>query len=311
MIVIYTPEVTHRIKYTFDFVFSQHFGLGYELITNPDVQVSPDNVYISYAEHKHPAFFSVFQTALLLENRISPQKLFVSRESGMPVFFQTTDDFDLRFDLFSCIFYLLSRYEEYLPHEQDMHGRFMSSGSILANPVFDFAPVIDYWLNHFKQQLLQLDPNLQFRPYTFEHLHTFDIDNAFKYKGRNWLKHPPNLFHIECRNVLFCGRSDPYDTHDYILAELEKYNASALFFFLMSDGSADDSKVAPSSKLLLNTITKTKSNHHLLGIHPSYFALENSTIQQEKNRLETASQAVVRSSRQHFIRIRFPHYLTH
>ena len=127
MIVIYTPKVTNRIKYTVNFVFHQYFGIDCELTENPEIAIVSDNLHINYSKQKLDNFYSVFQDNLLVEEDIKEQKIFVSRESEMPVFFQTTENHNLKFDIFSCIFYLLSRYEEYLPHEQDLHGRYKSS----------------------------------------------------------------------------------------------------------------------------------------------------------------------------------------
>ena len=120
MIVIYTPKVTNRIRYVLDFVFTQHLGITYELTENPDVVRQPECIYIAYSNRKMNDWYSVYQESLLLEEDIRPQKIFVSRENGFPVFFQTTDTYDCRFDIFSCIFFLLFRYEEYLLHEQDI-----------------------------------------------------------------------------------------------------------------------------------------------------------------------------------------------
>ncbi len=43
-------------------------------------------------------------------------------------FFETSGDFP--FDIFAASFYLLSRYEEYLPHEKDMYGRYAHTNSL-------------------------------------------------------------------------------------------------------------------------------------------------------------------------------------
>ena len=101
MIVIYTPKVTNRIKYTVDFVFHQYFGIDYELTENPEITISSDNLYINYSNQKVINFYSIFQDDLLLREDIKEQKIFVSREADMPVFFQTTENYNLKFDIFS------------------------------------------------------------------------------------------------------------------------------------------------------------------------------------------------------------------
>lgn len=310
MIVIYTPKVTNRIKYTLDLVFTEHFGLNYEIITNPVRAVSGEHIYISYSPEKPANFFSIYYSTLLIEDAVIPQKLFVSRESDFPVFFQTTETYDIGFDLFSCIFYLISRYEEYLPHDKDSHGRYMSSNSILANPVFNFSPIVDIWLNYLQRQLQQQFPQLQFRQHNFEYQPTFDIDHAFKYRGRNWLKHPPNIFSNECRNTLFQRQIDLYDTFEFIQTELTNHQQKALFFFLMNDSGKHNSNVSPSSVLFKEKIQRIQNSNHYIGIHPSFFALEENRIQQEKMLLENITHSSILFARQHFLRITFPDYFT-
>ena len=267
----------------------------------------PENIYINYSSEHFKGFYSIYRDDLLLQESITSQHLFISREHQMPVLFQTTDHFDLRFDIFSCIFYLLTRYEEYLPHETDVHGRYKSSNSILSKHEFNFSPIVELWLNHFKNELLQINSSMQFREYSFEYLPTFDIDNAFKYRGRNWLKRPPNIFKKEYRTSLLSG-NDPFDTFDFILEEIEKNKLNPLFFFLLSDGNKNDSNVSPHSEKLHELIKRIGIAGFKTGIHTSYCAMEDHTIEEEKKLLEGLSSTRTILCRQHFLRINFPEY---
>ena len=308
MIVIYTPKVTNRIKYTLDFVFQQYFGIDYELTENADFTILSENCNINYSNKKIDNWFSVFQDDLLLQEDIRVQKLFVSFEYELPVFFQTTDHYNLKFDIFSAIFFLLSRYEEYLPHEKDVHERYKSSNSILANPAFNFSPIVEFWLDLFKKELLKIQPNLSFKKYEFEYLPTFDIDNAFQFLGRNWLKNPPNIFQKTCRKVLFKKEKDPYNNFDFILEELEKNKLRSIFFFLLNDDGKENSNVSPDSDLLQKVISGIEDSKIEIGIHSSYFATEKNLISVEKKFLENLTTSAITVSRQHFLKISFPNY---
>jgi len=308
MIVIYTTKVTNRIKYVLDFVFQQYFGIEYVLTNELDFTVLPENFYINYSDKKIPNTFSIFQDDLLLQEDIRVQKIFITQEKNLSVFFQTTDNYHIKFDVFSCIFFLLSRYEEYLPHEKDVHGRFLSSNSILANPSFGFSPIVEFWLDELKTEMLSVQPNLSFKKHQFEYLPTFDIDNAFQYLGRNWFKKPPNIFKKSCSSVLFRKEKDAYDTFDFIFDELNKNQLTSIFFFLMNDDDKNDSNVSPTSSLLHALITKIKTQNIEIGIHPSYHAFEKDLIKNEKEVLDTIASNLVTISRQHFLKISFPNY---
>jgi hypothetical protein len=312
LIIIYTPKVTNRIRYTLDFVFTQYFGIEYQ-ITDDFSFVSHSAFSINYSDVKVEGCYNIYQSPLLLESHICAQHIFVTRESifnneeeSIPVFFQSTDHFDLKYDVFAAIFYLLSRYEEYLPHEKDEHGRYRSSNSILSNPQFKFCPIIETWLSDLKNRLLSLNASLSFKEYKFEYMPTFDIDNAYKYSGRDWRKHPPNIFDAECRAVLRKKIKDPYDTYEFMLTDLVKSGHEATFFFLMSDDSEFNSNVSPHAEKLKTLIDAIKDKTKI-GIHFSYFAETKNLLGKEKRELEKNTSEIT-ISRQHFLRINFPLY---
>lgn len=318
MIVIYTSKVTNRIKYTFDFIFLQHFGIPYRIIEYPEEKRNPSDFYINYNTEYKPGYFNVYQHSLLHESGIREQRLFVSRERAftasdteqeehLPVFFLNTDHFDLRFDIFSCVFYLLSRYEEYLPHEKDQHGRYLSSNSILSNPAFAFGPVVEMWLNDLKRRLHFAHPPLCFKEYEFEYQPTMDVDEAFRYKGRNWLKHPPNFLKKEGLKVLSGMQPDPYEQTLYFLKESLDAGRSPLLFFLMNDDGDNNSKVSPTNTDLKRLIAACKQPGVQIGIHPSYNAFEELLLKREMELLGSSTPGIA-DSRQHFLRISFPGY---
>ncbi len=90
---------------------------------------------------------------------------------------------DFPFDIFAATFYLLSRYEEYLPHEKDMYGRYAHENSLAFKEGFLKLPLINIWLRDFAGSIRKLNIqsfNIQFS--TFNFLPTYDIDIAYSYK---------------------------------------------------------------------------------------------------------------------------------
>lgn len=307
MIVIYTPKVTNRIKYTLDFVFTQYFGIPYSVVESPVDVLSPDHFYICYAPEKINGYFSVFQDTLLLETDIRPQRIFISKWESLPVFFSADGHFDVPFDILSAIFFMLSRYEEYLPHDKDQHGRYLSSNSVLSNPVFQFGPIVESWLSQFRQRLLTFAPQLRFSQRKAGYIPTFDIDQAYRFLGRNWLQHPPNILRKDCWKVLTGKSPDPYDTYDFILQETAGLQERPRFFILTGNASRHDTKVSMKSRRMSSLLQRLKQAGEV-GIHPSYDALAQQSITAEKHLLEELLQQPVTISRQHFLRISFPAY---
>ena len=66
---------------------------------------------------------------LLTEKGISNQEIIFDYWNKLPIFFNVKDSV-LPFDIFSASFYLVSRYEEYLPHIKDKYDRFDAKESI-------------------------------------------------------------------------------------------------------------------------------------------------------------------------------------
>lgn len=306
MIVIYTNKVTNRIKYVLDFVFQQYFGLDYHITTNEIEFLQTKDFKINYSNTIFQNTFNIPQENILIEENIIPQKVFISKEGEMPILFPTDENTTIKFDIFSAIFYLITRYEEYLSKESDEHGRYISSNSILSKPVFNFRPIVETWLIYFKEQILAQEPNLNFKKHTFSKTYTFDIDHAFQYKGRNWLKHPPNIFKKEVRNVLFQKQKDAFDTFDEITAFIEQTNNPVFFFFLLNDDGEKNSNVCPKNKMLHAIIQKFKDSI-TIGIHPSYSFSEENFVA-EKKQLENILDKKIETNRQHFLKIKIPDY---
>jgi len=307
LIVIYTPKVTNRIKFTLDFVFHQYFGTEIHITENPEIPLSPDIFYINYSKNSLPGFYQIFQHDLLLEEIIMPQQIEISFISDLPVFFQTSKPHDLMFDIFACIFYLISRYEEYLPHEKDLHGRYLASNSILSKKEFQFQPIVEHWLLFLKNDLYARHPLLRMTQHSFEFIPTFDIDNAFQYLGREWIVQPPNIFKPEAIKTLLRLQRDPYDIFDQLLKQISLFKLQPIFFFLVNNKLRYNSHVNPKSKKFIQLIQQITAEYEI-GIHPSYHAAENNTLETERKYLEKISVNQVRYSRQHFLRIDFPVY---
>ncbi len=82
------------------------------------------------------------------------------------LFFETSGDFP--FDIFAAAFYLLSRYEEYLPFQPDKHGRFPHEASLAYKENFLHLPLVNYWLEDLKKALRVKFPEFEFSDERFQ-----------------------------------------------------------------------------------------------------------------------------------------------
>src|SRR4030095_15242028 len=81
---------------------------------------------------------------LLFEETIVTQEIKVFDLYDYKAFYGTQEG-ELSFDIFAASFYLVSRYEEYLPHEKDQYGRFAHTNSLAFQENFLSIPLVNFW----------------------------------------------------------------------------------------------------------------------------------------------------------------------
>ena len=313
--LVYTHKLTERSKYIFNLIFGELLGLEYAFTTDLAAYESYEQEKLAYTMHQPASGFFVESVSLLFETGITAIQPSVFSFAGTCAFFQTHGG-RFSFDLFAASFYLVSRYEEYLPFEPDQYGRFPAKQSLAYQHGFLQTPVVNCWVQEFKKMLLQFYPFLRFRDVPFQSTISFDIDVAYAYKGRPaWWNAGALLKDIVLLRTQFLdrvqvlsGRKDPYDTYDDIETMLACYQVKPLFFFLLADmPSRYDRNLAARSASLHRLIRRCSATGSI-GIHPSYYSMEKpSLLGQEKEQLEKSSGQPITRSRQHYLRFRLPH----
>ena len=129
-IFIYTHKITPRVKYTFNLILKDCLGLEFTLTNNIDDFKSYEGNKISYSNQDVESDFHIAAHSLLFESGIKEQTIQMqNHENFLKYFFKTYHNV-LPFDVFAASFYLVSRYEEYLPHIRDKYDRFNAAESL-------------------------------------------------------------------------------------------------------------------------------------------------------------------------------------
>lgn len=253
---------------------------------------------------------------LLAEQSIRKLEIDVSREA-LPGFFRhPVPDADFVFDLFSMVFYLLSRYEEYLPFTPDVHGRFSASQSMAYRNGFLNQPLADQWCRALATQLTKRYPGLQIPVPSWTFQPTFDIDMAWAYSHKG-IRGMGGLLkelmrgdwkQAEKRISVWMGREkDPYDTFSYLSQIHGQSGALAvIYFFLLGKRGPFDKNISPQSTAFRKLVRRT-SEQYSCGIHPSYGSNASlQTLEKELNTMAGITGTRPYRSRQHFLKLRFP-----
>ena len=131
-------------------------GIQIKFTSKIEEFVAHDGFKMSYGKQALGNEFFIQNTDILLEHGFGELEIKVQPWGNTVCFFPVSENSDLPFDIFAASFYLLTRYEEYLPHVKDEAGRFPVSESLAYKESFLKTPVVDLWVQNFKKVLKDL-----------------------------------------------------------------------------------------------------------------------------------------------------------
>jgi hypothetical protein len=297
-------------------IFNEHLHIPYQLTESID-EFKQADIKISYAKQPIENEVFIWQHTLLTETGIKEQIIDKGLFENEPIFFQSPNNQSfIPFDVFALSFYLLIRYEEYLPHQKDKYGRFLATESIAYKMKFLQKPLVDMLVLKFAKKLQTVFPNLTYNLPPSKHIATYDIDNAYAYKHKGVIRTVggflKQLFHLDFKDVtnrisvLTGKKQDPFDTYEYIESIRQKYNLETYYFILFTRKSKHDRSLHPKNKKFQKLINKlhTKGN---VGIHPSFVSsFSTKKLTQEINSLANILQENIVFCRSHYLLLDFP-----
>ncbi len=315
MLLVYTENRSPRFDYIVKFLFENLIGSPFQFTENKTAFENHAGAKISYTHVKPSGGLWIKPSGLLFEKNIHSTPVTVSENSWGKVFFANTESSEVPFDIFSASFYIVSRYEEYLPFEPDAFGRFPHTASVLYKSDILSKPIINIWSKKLSETLVSCFPGFTFNSPAYTFISTIDIDNAFAYKGKGLYRNTGGLFKSlitadfkkasERLKVLWANHPDPYDTYDFISQIHEKYNVKPKIFILNGRYGKYDKNISPNNPLLNDRLKQIGANCEF-GIHPSYKSNFSNSLKAEKVDLEKAVQRTIYISRQHFLMLKFP-----
>jgi uncharacterized protein DUF7033 len=308
MVMIYAHTASPRLKYICAFIFNELLHTDHVIITDIREYEKFVGVKINYDQ--------ITSTELLFENDIKPQMVKCFTVNGYKAFFKTPDSF-FPFDILAASFYLLSRYEEYLPHAKDMYGRYAHENSLAFKEGFLDQPLINTWVQHFAFKLNEAYPSFTYYISDFTFIPTYDIDIAYSYKHKGFLRTVGGAFQslfqfkwkaLINRKLTILGlKKDPFDSFEWMDALHKKYQLVPLYFFLLAEKNGQyDKNILPATSAMKHLI-KSAAEKYSIGIHPSWQSGDDkSLLKEEIDYLKEVSGKNITTSRQHYIRFNLP-----
>ena len=315
-ILIYTHKITPRVKYVFNLIFKDCLGLNFSLTNQLDEFTEYEGAKLSYTHQNTISDFHVSAHTLLFESGIKEQTIQIHNHSVYLKYFFSTVHSAVPFDLFAASFYLVSRYEEYLPFLPDAFNRFDAENSLAYQYDFLRIPLVNLWICEFEKILTQKFPHLKITHKKYTYVSTIDIDNAYKYQEKGvmrsiggYLKSIVKFDKDDLKqrtSVLLRWEKDPFDSYAYQLEIQKKYQLQVIYFFLLGDYGVND-KNHPSNNYGFQKLIKHLADYAIPGIHPSFGSNDNlNQVRVEINRLAKITHRDIYNSRQHFSMLKFP-----
>ncbi|HRP89640.1 MAG TPA: polysaccharide deacetylase family protein [Edaphocola sp.] len=315
-ILIFCEQITHRFQYVLEWVFHEQLDLDFRVTFDREEWKQYQGLKINYSENRiETEDIAIRPHKLIYESGVVEQQLNINRWKKNTVIFYNQPGALVPFDIFSAIFYLISRYEEYLPHKNDAHGRFDPVSSVAYQYSFLQQPIIDEWLLSFKL-ILEKKFSVFLPKKQFKFLPTYDIDFAWAYLNKSkkqiWGGALRDLFRLKLKwffdrlAVATKSKTDPYDAFAWMEDAQKFYALKPIYFFLVGKKGPYDRNINPNHPAM-NQLIQHTSNHAQVGLHPSYNSFcKLERVKEERDLLTQILDKPINHSRQHYLKMKLP-----
>ncbi len=324
--LIYAEQLSSRLEYIVDLVNSELFSEPAVITTSPDVFRHYDGVKINYSPKPvAEKEFHIIPHNLLFEEDIRDQSPVCFEWQSHKVFFQTAVSGDdpephIPFDIFAACFYLVSRYEEYLPHDKDSYGRYPHTSSLAYKEGFLQDPLVDNWLLRLQELLQSRFSGVLFRRRNFRFVPTYDIDIMYAYKGKGLKRNIGGIFRNMMQGqwplvnqrigVLRGKQRDPHDAYEWLDALHLYCRVKPIYFFLVAQQQEGYDRNLPTDLKAFQDLIKYYATAYEVGLHPSWrssVSTGDNILKEEKEWMEVITDIPIVQSRQHYIKFDLPH----
>ena len=318
VLLLYTNTTSPRLRYIVDFISSELFTDPITITTDKDQFTRHTGPRLNYSDtdFSEEEFF-IKATSLLFEDTIVPQHIECFELNYAKAFFATRGD--CPFDILAASFYLLSRYEEYLPHEKDEYGRYAHTNSLAWKEKFLHLPLVNSWLSDFRKALQLKFPALPFKRPRFEFVPSYDIDIAWSYRHKGWRRNAGGFLRSlqngqwaqvkERWQVLRQKQKDPFDSYEWLDALHLYCKVKPVYFFLVAGEQKGYDKNIPTSSKAFRELVQYYAQVYKIGLHPSWqssVAPDTTILKEEKEWMEVIIDRPIAHSRQHYIKFELP-----
>lgn len=316
MLLIFTHKVTNRLTYTAKQLFEKILGMEVSFTTKVEEFIKHSGPKMTYSKQPLQNEFFIRSNDLLFEQGINDVDIKVADWDGVPCFFAAGDKSAIPFDIFSASFFLLSRYEEYLPHVKDSVGRFPVKESLAYQHKFLEMPVVDLWAYKLLAALKERFPNIRRKDRTYSCTSIINVTTSHAYAMRGFIRTLGGMFLdlgklkfgqvVQRFSVLLGIKKDPYDNFFELVDIHKKYSIKTMFFFQFAKHSAHDKNISINNNKFRYLI-KSIADYSMVSLSTSFLSSTNKEVlKEEKRQLGNLINRPINYSRLRYNRVNVP-----
>ena len=315
-LLIYTPEITIRLRYVAQQFFSRILGLKFALTTDRSAFLAYSGPKLAYAKQSLGVGLWMKSHDLLFDGGIEDYPIGVVEWSGIPCFFQTAEHEPIACDLLAASFYLLTRYEEYLPHVSDEHGRFPAAQSLGARHGFLTLPVVDLWAQRLLGLLTEQFGDLKAQKNVYHYCSMLNVSASHEFLYRGFLRQISGVLmdilgfklrRLGYRALVGMGmKRDPYDLYEEVLKAHKKLGQVPKVFFQLAQYGPFDKNVSPNNRHFQHLI-KSVGDYAQIALAASYASFDDpELLLEEKKVLSDIVHRPIDSCKTRYNRLNIP-----
>lgn len=226
----------------------------------------------------------------------------------------------LNADIIATSFFMLSRWEESINENLDIHNRFPDKEATAIKLGFEKRPIVNEYIAFLKALISSKSKKQVVYNRSYKCYITHDVDEIFRLKplkkffkvlGGDLIHRKSILYFFKTIKDWFVANfnndKDPSYTFDYLMDLSEKYGLVSNFYFIPGYKGEVDFRYDFKTNhidLLMENITK---RGHIIGVHPSYSAYEsNLQFSEEIKRIRSKTPQAIIEGRHHYLRCTVP-----
>jgi len=322
LVLVTSPAFQAEKHYACSVLLGELLGIAWEMRVQPDADryriELPNGSVLTledhfFFKHKESAYLNpanVPQTAVRMSHPYEPGTDVVG-VYGRSFFEASEQEIHCGLDLIASVFFMLTRWEEFVVPERDTYGRFPAASALAVRDGFLDRPVVHEYADLLRQALQRLGyPLPQKNSQPRLHL-SHDVDHP-----RLWWTAADRLRTLGgslfprksvpeaawwLKNHLLDPR-DPFDIFDTWMDFSEKRGLVSHFNFFGQRPKSYDCHYSLSHPFVKKLIDRIADRGHVVGFHPSREAHHDAAIfARELESLRRTSRQPVTTGRQHYL----------